>query len=62
MTLDTTSVGTTEVAKLGLLPNGALADYVSGTTGDGDIRIRIRCTRSTNFTARGEQLHVDYTP
>ena len=62
MTLSTTAVGTTEMAMLGMVPNGAVADYVSGTTGNGEIRIRIRCTHSTNFTARGDQLYVDYTP
>lgn len=62
MTLSTASVGAVEVATLGLVPNGAVRDYVSGTTGNGDLRIRIRCTRAANFTSRGEQLYVDFTP
>jgi hypothetical protein len=62
MTLNTSNVGTSEVARVGLVPNGAVGDYVSGTSGNGDIRIRIRCTRVANFTSRGELLYVDYLP
>ena len=62
VTLATRSSGTTEFTHAGLVPTGALADYVSGTTGNGEVRVRVRCTRTGNFTSRGELLFVDYTP
>ena len=34
-----------------LAPTGVVADYVSGTTGDGEVRARIRCTRNSNFSS-----------
>ena len=54
LVLVTQNVGTTEVQHSALVPTGALADYVSGTTGNGDVRVRIRCTATQNFTSRGE--------
>jgi glucose/arabinose dehydrogenase len=62
VTLDTATIGTTETSRFGLVPPGPVADYVSGTTGNGEVHVRIRCTRSANFTARGEQLFIDYSP
>jgi serine protease AprX len=47
VTLNTRSVGTTEV-ETGVVPTGTLSDYVSGATGD--IRVRIRSTRSDGVT------------
>jgi subtilisin family serine protease len=44
--LDSRSLSTSEVLVQNLVPSGTLADYVSGTSGDGDVRIRIRCTKS----------------
>ena len=38
VSLSARSVGTTEVALANLAPSGAAADYVSGTTGDGEVR------------------------
>ncbi len=61
VTLATRSTGTAEFTHAGLVPTGALADYVSGTSGNGDVRVRVRCTRTANFTARGELLFVEYT-
>ena len=52
--LDTRTVGTTEMSITSLVPPGVLADYVNGTSGNGDVRIRVRATRSANFTSRGE--------
>ena len=42
---------------------GTLADYVSGTTGDGDVAVRVRCTRADayNFATRGDLLRVTFT-
>jgi glucose/arabinose dehydrogenase len=58
--LATRSVGTTEVQHSALVPTGALADYISGTSGNGDVRLRIRCTTTLSFTSRGELLFADY--
>jgi Domain of unknown function (DUF4082)/Bacterial Ig-like domain len=58
--LSSRSVGTAEVALADLIPVGAAADYVSGTTGDGELRVRIRCTRSSNFVAAGELMRIAY--
>ncbi|HEV3407934.1 MAG TPA: S8 family serine peptidase, partial [Gaiellaceae bacterium] len=59
--LDSRTVGTSEVsATVG--PSGTLADYVSGTSGDGDVAVRIRCARSdsTSFYASGDLMKVVY--
>ena len=58
--LNSRSVGTTEIALTNLAPAGAAADYVSGTTGDGELRVRVRCTRATNFVAEGELMRITY--
>jgi serine protease AprX len=59
--LDSRSVGTTEVLVANLAPSGGAADYVSGTSGNGDVRVRIRCTRSwwqSSFYASGDLLKI----
>lgn len=59
--LDSRSVGTTEV-QVTRLPGATLADYVSGTSGDGQVYVRVRCTSSSgSFTTSGEQLKISYT-
>ncbi|HEV3379275.1 MAG TPA: S8 family serine peptidase [Thermoleophilaceae bacterium] len=59
--LDSRSVGTSEVLVDGLL-GGTLADYVSGTSGDGEVRVRVRCTHgSSSFYARADLLRLTYT-
>jgi subtilisin len=59
--LDSRSVGTSEVLVDGLV-GGTLADYVSGTSGDGEVRVRVRCTHgSSSFYARADLLRVTYT-
>jgi hypothetical protein len=58
--LDSRAVGTTEVAINNLAPTGAAADYVSATTGDGEVRVRIRCTRTTNFASNGDLLRITF--
>ena len=55
--LDSRSVGTTEVAINNLAPTGALSDYVSAT---GEVRVRVQCTRTSNFIARGDVLSIVY--
>jgi hypothetical protein len=59
--LDARNVGTTEVNIGDLVPPGTLADYVSGTSGDGQVRLRVRCQKpSAKFIARGDLLRIDY--
>jgi hypothetical protein len=61
LTIGARSVGTTEVLVLNLSPPGTLADYVSGTSGDGEVRIRIRSSRTSGaFTTRGDLLRIVY--
>jgi hypothetical protein len=57
--LDARSVGTTEVEVAGLSPSGSLADFVSGASGSGDVRIRVNCsTTSTAFNLSGDLLKL----
>ncbi len=59
--LSSRSVGTTEVALANLVPSGSAADYVSGTSGDGEVRVRVRCRRSgSSFFASGDLLQIRY--
>ena len=58
--LDSRSVGTTEV-QIQKSPTGTLADYVSGSSGPGDLRVRVRCTRTSGFYAAGDLLTVSFT-
>ncbi len=59
--LDSRSVGTTEV-QVDRLPVGTLADYVSGTSGEGQVHVRVRCTLSSaSFTTSGDLLRITYT-
>ena len=57
--IDGRSIGTTEV-QVSASVGGTLADYVGGTSGDGDVAVRIRCTRSdgTSFFTSGDLLQV----
>jgi hypothetical protein len=57
--LDSRSVGTTEVEVAGLSPAGSLADFVSGASGSGDVRIRVSCsTASSAFNLSGDLLKL----
>ena len=58
--LDSRTIGTTEVAINNLIPSGVLADYVSGTTGNGELRVRIQCTATANRTSRGDLMSIVY--
>ena len=59
--LDARSVGTSEVL-VDRTVGGTLGDYVSGTSGDGEVRVRVRCTRgSSSFYSRADVLRVIYT-
>lgn len=58
--LDSRSVGTTEV-QIDALPGGNAADYVSGTAGDGELQLRVRCTRSSgSFYASGNLMQITF--
>ena len=58
--LDARSRGTSE-SELVLTVGGTLADYVSGTTGDGDVAVRVRCTRdSGSYYVSGDLLKITY--
>jgi hypothetical protein len=63
--VDYRSVGTTEVSIADRTPSGTLADYVTGTSGDGVLYVRVRCTRSytstLNFYASADLLEVVFT-
>ena len=53
------TVGTTEVAVLDLAPTGTHANYVSGSSGNGEVRVRVRCrTSSGSFFTSGDLLQI----
>jgi hypothetical protein len=55
------TVGSTEVL-VDKVVAGTLGDYVSGTSGDGDLKIRVRCTNgTTSFYTSADLLRVTYT-
>jgi hypothetical protein len=59
VTLDSRNVGAeTKIADLA--PPGAAGNYVSGTAGNGEVRVRLRCQSNANFTASGNLLQVDF--
>jgi Big-like domain-containing protein len=60
--LDLRSVGNADVLIADLVPTGTLGDYVSGTTGTGELRIRVRSTRgsSSSFYTSGDFLKIVY--
>lgn len=58
VTLDSRSVGTTEVG-ITKAPTGTLARFVGGPAGD-ELRVRVRCTRGSNFYSSGDLLEVGY--
>ena len=59
--LDSRTVGTSE-SGFTVAPGGTLANYVSGTSGDGDVAIRVRCVRgdSLNFFVSGDLMKIAY--
>jgi hypothetical protein len=57
--LDSSSVGNTETTRANLVPPGAAGNYVSPT---GELRVRVRCTRTANFFASGELMRITYSP
>ena len=62
--LDVRTVGPTEVTLSGLTPAGAAADFVSRTSGTGDVRLRVLCrgSRSTGaFFSSGDLVELAYS-
>jgi subtilisin len=58
VTLDSRSVGTTQVGLSGLVPPGTSASYVSGS---GEIAVRVACsTTSGSFVSYGNLLRISY--
>ncbi len=58
VTLDTRSVSTTEVL-IDRTASGTLNTYVSGT-GTGDVAVRVRCTKTSNFRSQGDLMQIVY--
>jgi hypothetical protein len=59
--LNSRTVGTTEVAIANLAPGGSQANYVSGSSGNGDVRVRVRCrTSSGSFYTSADLLQISY--
>jgi hypothetical protein len=58
--VDGRSVGTTEV-RVQKSPGGIRADYVSGSSRAGNLRVRVRCTRTSGFYASGDLLKITFT-
>ena len=59
--LDSRTVSTTEIAINNLTPGGTFADYVSGTTGNGEVRVKVKCQSTANLISRGEIMNIVYT-
>jgi hypothetical protein len=57
--LNSRSVETTE-SHVDATVTGDLADYVSGASGDGDVAVRIRCSRSGSFYTSADLLRITY--
>ncbi|HUP68709.1 MAG TPA: PQQ-dependent sugar dehydrogenase, partial [Acidimicrobiales bacterium] len=61
-TLDTRTVGPTEVRVAGLSPAGPPSEYVSGDAGTGKVRVRVRCTGATTTSiASGDLMEIAFT-
>ncbi len=62
--LDSRLVGNSEV-QITKSPGGTLADYVSGSSGDGDLQVRVRCSATlalstSGFKAYGDLMKIVY--
>jgi hypothetical protein len=58
--VDRRTVASSEVEIIKPAPGSAPADYVSGTTGTGELRLRISCQRDSQFTANADLLRIVY--
>lgn len=57
--LDSRSVGAAEVA-VTVIPGGTLAEYVSGSTGNGDVAVMVRCSAASGFFVSADHMKIDY--
>jgi hypothetical protein len=60
--LDARPVGSTAV-EVTVSPTGTIADYVSNASGDGDVAVRVRCTRTDGvaFYSSGDLMKAVFT-
>jgi phosphodiesterase/alkaline phosphatase D-like protein len=56
--IDSRAVGTADITIANLAPPGAAGGYVSPT---GELRVRVRCTATTNGFSSGDQMLIRYT-
>ena len=61
VTVDSRTVGASEVL-ITATPTGTLSQYVSGLSGEGDLYVRVRCSRAdgTTFYVSADQLKITY--
>ena len=55
--LDSRAVANADVTLADLVPPGAAGTYVSAT---GEVRVRVRCTATTNGFSSGDQMKITY--
>jgi hypothetical protein len=55
--LDSRAVANADVTLADLVPPGAAGNYVSAT---GEVRVRVRCTATTNGFSSGDQMKITY--
>ncbi|MFN2471709.1 MAG: CAP domain-containing protein [Gaiellaceae bacterium] len=62
ITIDTRTAGS-RLTPVSVDLGGALGQFVSGTRGDGDVRVRLRCSRydTTPFVVRTDQLRIVFS-
>jgi glucose/arabinose dehydrogenase len=64
LSLDVRTVGPAEVRIADLTPSGNPADFVSGTSGSGNVRLRVQCRASNStgaFFSSGDLMELSYT-
>lgn len=61
--LFSSTTGGTAESEVTFSPTSSLASYVSGTTGNGDVAVRVHCTRSDTlaFTTNADLMKVTYS-
>ena len=59
-TLDTRSVGSTEVQVSDLVPSGLPSRYVGGSAATGEVRVSVTCRTTNPFTSNGDVLRLTY--
>ena len=57
--LKKSTVGTTAVTSTALA-TGTMADYISGTAGNGSVKVQVKTTNTTTFHTRADQLVVGH--